>query len=245
MILEVLEYLATPCPGWARQMGYLRESIAIRHRARRCRNAWAEHQARTRAEILKAAETIPPETEIIVLGAGLCLDVPVQALADRPGRLTLVDAIRPLGLRLPADVRFMTGDVEGSARSLYEHRLRGDSPMLDFTKAGLIVSVNLISQLPLLPVQWCQRHGLPTDGLAAEIMGRHVTNLAAHPAPALLIGDAVRRRVDSDDTVLEEIDLARQAGLPSPETTWTWPVVPAAEAGADPRIETEVGVWRL
>ncbi len=245
MILEILEYLATPCPGWARQMGYLRESIAIRHRARRCRDTWADHQARTRVEILKAAGTLPPEAEIIVLGAGLCLDVPVQALADRPGRLTLVDAIRPLGLRLPAGVRYMTGDVEGSARALHEHRLRGASPMLDFSKVGLIVSVNLISQLPLLPVQWCQRHGLPTDGLTAEIMGRHVTDLATHPAPALLIGDAMRRRIDSDDQILEEIDLARQAGLPVPETSWIWPVVPTAEAGSTPSIETVVGVWQL
>jgi hypothetical protein len=48
MLAEWWSYLTTPCSPEARRMGYLRESIAIRARHRRCRHAWAPHLAKTR-----------------------------------------------------------------------------------------------------------------------------------------------------------------------------------------------------
>ena len=47
MFAEALEYLITPAEPWARKLGYLKESIAIRARPRRCRSDWAEHLTRS------------------------------------------------------------------------------------------------------------------------------------------------------------------------------------------------------
>lgn len=56
MIVEFLEYTITPCSAIARSMGFLKSSIEVRARYRRCRSAWQAHLDRTRESILEAAK---------------------------------------------------------------------------------------------------------------------------------------------------------------------------------------------
>jgi hypothetical protein len=240
MILEALEYLTTPCPKWARDMGYLRESIAIRHRARRCRPDWAQHQANTKSAILSVAQEMGHVPEIILLGAGLCLDIPINALSSLTERLTLVDAVRLRGLRLPKNARYLCMDVEGSATALHAGERPSANPLNGFQGPGLIVSVNLLSQLPLIPCRWATE-----PALQQEILHRHVQSLRDHKGPSLLIADAMRWTLDQAGTVISQDNIAQAAGLPAPSQTWRWPLIPAHEAGAGPRIETDIGVWAL
>jgi hypothetical protein len=147
MILEALEYLATPCPPWARSMGYLGEAIAIRHRARRCKKAWEAHQKNTRQAILSHG---PDQAgHMIILGAGLCLDVPVRDLCARTGKLTLMDAVRLRGVSLPAGCDYVCRDVHGASERFYrEGTFAGRaSPFSDFPQEAAVISVNLLSQL--------------------------------------------------------------------------------------------------
>jgi hypothetical protein len=97
MVFELLEYAVTPCPRYARRMGYLYESIAIRSRAGRCRAAWAPHQERTRQVILRAMEHCPRRRKAVVLGSGPLLDVPIAELSASFGEVILVDVVHPLG----------------------------------------------------------------------------------------------------------------------------------------------------
>ncbi|MDF1750965.1 MAG: hypothetical protein P1V34_19050 [Alphaproteobacteria bacterium] len=221
-------------------MGYLTEAIAIRHRARRCRADWQPHQANTKAAILSAAHAYGPLPEITILGAGLCLDVPVDELSHLTDRLTLIDAVRLRGIRLPKNVRYLCMDVEGSAVALHSGKLASETPLADFDGPGLIVSVNLLSQLPLIPNRWSD-----DTALNQRIVHRHVQSLRDHKGPTLLIADAVRWTLDMKGAVLLQEDIAQSAGLPSPEQTWRWPIIPAHEAGKGPRIESDVGVWWL
>ncbi|WP_331296086.1 hypothetical protein [Methylobacterium hispanicum] len=48
MLLDLALWLATPAPWRHRQLGYVRESVLLSGRARRCRRAWAPHAARSR-----------------------------------------------------------------------------------------------------------------------------------------------------------------------------------------------------
>jgi hypothetical protein len=243
MILEALEYLTTPCPKWVRDMGYLREAIAIRHRARRCHADWAQHQTNTKDAILSAARAYGHLPDITILGAGLCLDIPVQDLSPLTDRLTLVDAVRLRGVHLPRNARYLCQDIEGSAAALYAGKTPPDRPLADFQGPGLLISVNLLSQLPLIPTRWSDD---PLDPLLGHIiLQRHVQSLRDHTGPALLIADAMRWTLDSKGAVLSQENIARQAGLPPPDQSWRWPIIPAHEAGKGPQIHSDVGVWHL
>lgn len=251
MILEALEYLTTPCPPWARRFGYLSESIAIRHRARRCRAAWEPHLAATRDAILR--HTPSGVGEIVVLGAGLCHDIPLAMLADRCRRLTLVDAVRPrFGPRLPPNARYLAMDVHGAAVALHDGRdpwPRGPSPLKTFADADIVLSVNLLSQLPLLPLRVMRRRGLletPRDAVEAErrILRDHVADLREMRGRVVLIADA--RRTRRDTLGHSETDRpADDAALGPPLESWVWPVAPPGEAADGSRLETTVGVWVL
>lgn len=244
MILEALEWLTTPCPRWARSLGYLSEAIAIRHRARRCEDAWAPHRANSKAAILKHC----PKScrEVVVLGAGLCLDVPVAELAVRAGRLTLVDAVRLRGVRLPPNARYLCRDAHGVAASLHDGRPLDvrTAPLAEFATADVVVSVNLLSQLPLRPIRTIRARGQETPGFehgfATRVMRDHVADLQQHPGRAILIADAERRHPATG----EAVDLRTMAKLSEPLETWTWPVAPPGEDPAGP-LETTVGVWVL
>ena len=87
MIIEWIRSLLTPCPKWARKMGYLAESIAIQARAKRCSAAWAPHQEQSRQMILQAANQCEQKRTVVIAGSGACLDVPLLELTAtvRPG----------------------------------------------------------------------------------------------------------------------------------------------------------------
>lgn len=242
MLLEALEYIATPAPKWARKMGYLHEAIALRHRARRCRTVWAEHQANTKAAILKH---LPDEASTItILGAGLCLDIPLLDLSARCEKLVLVDAVRLRGLRLPSNVRYDVEDVDGTAHRL----ITGSDQQPNWVShEGPVVSVNLLSQLPLLPRRWIAGQGQASDLTALEttILRRHVDRLSQHRETALLIGDAKHILRNAEGGILQETDFSQRAGLPSPLSTWSWHIVPPGEASDGHTVESQVGVWSL
>ncbi len=254
MIVEAIEYLTTPCPRWARKLGYLSELIAIRHRARRCRADWAGHLERTKAAILAEAEARVPMGDIVILGAGLCLDVPVMELADLCQRLILVDAVRPRGLLLPDNVGFQTMDVHGVSQALATNGepniwARDVSPIQRFKGASLIVSVNLVTQLPILPLRALRRRGLThamfDHGISGKIMRDHVSDLRKTGAPVLLIGEARRRRYDRHGAMTMDENIAAQLLLSNPTVVWTWPIVPPGEAQDGSRLIADIGVWQL
>ncbi|MBO6836613.1 MAG: hypothetical protein JJ878_05740 [Alphaproteobacteria bacterium] len=250
MILEALEYLTTPCPPWARRLGYLSEAIAIRHRARRCAGAWADHQRHTKAAIL---DHVPKDCgTAVILGAGQCLDVPLPDLAARCEQVILVDAVRLRGLRLPENADYRPMDVHGVAEKLYLGTSlwdRTDNPLREFDEADYVVSVNLLSQLPILPLRAMARRGLSTPifehGLSGQIMRDHVRDLKSLAAKSILIADARRITRDRKGAVVDDENLAAQALLPTPNVSWHWPIAPEGERHDGSTIEAQVGIWVL
>ena len=70
MLREALDWLVTPSLPFARRSGHLSEFVAIAARRRRHRAAWAPHEARSRAAVLRAAMTVDPDGTAVILGAG-------------------------------------------------------------------------------------------------------------------------------------------------------------------------------
>ncbi len=80
MLAEWFRHLTTPCPRPLRDMGYLKELIAMDARHRRCREAWVSHLEACKNVILDAALDVTrgvPRRKAVVLGSGLLLDIPI------------------------------------------------------------------------------------------------------------------------------------------------------------------------
>lgn len=240
MLREAWSWLTTPCPAEARRLGYLRESIATAARARRCAAAWAEHLRRCRELILAEA---PGGRCLRLLGAGLLHDLPLAELAARYGRLELVDWVFAPAtrrqLRCHPHVLAIEQDVTGIAAALRAARTPDAvEALLASPEPGedpeLVISLNLLSQLPLLPLEHLARAfpGVAEDRLNAwglRLMERHLQRLEQAPA-ALLLADAAQEDRDGAGTLLARRDYGAHFGYGSRAiAAWDWSLAPPGE----------------
>ncbi|RVU36626.1 hypothetical protein EOI86_15710 [Hwanghaeella grinnelliae] len=235
MLTEALLYLATPCPGWARHAGYLRESIAIGARHRRLKADWADHLTNTKNAVLQAAARCGKKRRAVVMGSGHGFDLPLESLAATFGQIDLVDAVHPLSMRLRARghrrLSLIDADVTGR---------NGPRPAFP-ADTDLIVSLNLVSQLGVAP-------GIdPAD--RAALRQRHLAETLALGSVACVIGDVERRetRRGSGEMEITQTPWSGGPNLPDPAEfrEWQWPVAPFGEIAADLDVSTTVraAIW--
>lgn len=249
MIREWVESWVTPCGTSPRALGYLHELIAIGARHRRCRAAWADHLAHSRRAILNAINHAAGHRTAIVLGSGLLLDVPLAELAAAFERVRLVDAVHPLAARWQArrhaNVELVTADITGVMEPLRAwrtgDRLPEPPPFAPLHEPGidLVISLNLLSQLGVLPEEWLRRPGTNAGALAAAAFGTavtraHLADLATCRAAVCLISDIEWMRIDPEGHVVERGSSIFDVPAPPAVESWTWDIAPAPEA--DPRL---------
>ncbi len=232
-------------------MGYLRETIALRARWRRCRSAWQDHLAHSRGLIERAIAGCPRRRVAMLLGAGLLLDVPVEALSRAFERVLLVD-ILPLArvrrqLARFGNVELIAGDATGVVDELHRRVRAGARPLVLPTPGNpglyrvpgldLVVSANLLSQLPVQPIAWLDKIGLDGLGLGADevvafaraLIRAHLDDLSGLDCAVALIADVERRRIDRSGAVVERDDALIGVELPWPTEHWIWRIAPAPE----------------
>jgi hypothetical protein len=244
MLLEWLESLATPCPRDLRDLGYRTELIAIGARHRRCRTAWADHIAHSRRAVLDAMRLTKRRRTAVVLGSGRLLDVPLAELAREFERVVLVDALHPLVSRLRArryaNVELQVADITGTTAAL--HRLKpGDKlpapqplPLLEAPDVDFVVSLNLLSQLGVLPAEWIERRLGAKAASAAEVFAAaltraHLDDLARCAAAVCLITDIELQYVGPDGATVERHSSVYDVAPPPSVAEWVWPIAPAPE----------------
>ncbi len=258
MLREAFTHLTTPCAEPWRAMGYLRELIAIDARHRRCHAAWQPHVARTEALITSAADATTARSKAVVLGAGILADIPLRALASMFETVVLVDVcfLRTTRRRAKtfANVRLETADITGAAAALHAWADAGakmaDRPGLDapnmpsVTGADLVISANVLSQLPLTPLHYLRRRAPHlTEGertaLARDLVRAHLAMLAQCTGVVCLITE-VAREFRTDDNVRETEDPLWGVTVDPGTETWTWDVAPRGEASNDFSIHNRV-----
>jgi hypothetical protein len=242
MLLEWLESLATPCPRDVRDLGYRRELIAIGARRQRCRAAWADHIARSRQAILDAVGLTERRRIAVVFGSGRLLDVPVAELARAFQRVILVDALHPLTARLQArrhaNVELVSADVTGTIAAL--HRLKRGEPLppprrparLADPAVDFVVSLNLLSQLGVIPAEWLERQlAVPApqaEAFARSLTQAHLDDLAACPAAVCLIADVEAQFIEPGGKIEKQSSIYGIAPPPA-VAEWIWQIAPAPE----------------
>ncbi len=235
MLAEWITFLTTPCPRPLRRLGYLGEVIGTQSRHRRCRTAWAPHLENSRRAMLAAAEAVPARRKVTVLGSGLLLDVPLAELAATFGEVALVDVLHLKPARRAArrfsNVRLIEADVTGIIAQLPDPEAVPPPADLPEGDADLVVSANLLTQLPFLPSRWLSRRADPEEAITAfarALMGEHLAALARLPGRVCLITEVEHRLCDGGKTV-STFDPLFGLDVGQPAAEWLWDIAPRPE----------------
>ena len=242
MLRELLTLFWDRGPRATRRFGHDREAVAIAARHRRCRAAWQPHLAAVKSFTLDAADTAPGRDTAVVLGSGLCLDVPLDELCARFRQVVLVDAHHPRTVRALAKkrpgLRLVTVDVTGMAGVAVRAARQGsglpDPVPVPAPLPGLhpdfTISLNLASQLPIPYYKILDGR---VDAAALQrfcrgLIEAHFAWLAGLPGRVSLVCDRSWERVSGDE-VIESRDALEGVTPPRPDRTWTWDIAPRPE----------------
>ncbi|MDA1089428.1 MAG: hypothetical protein O3A85_03830 [Proteobacteria bacterium] len=251
MLAEWFKHLTTPCPEPFKAMGYLKELISLEARHRRCRDAWSPHLKECRQLIEKAAGGIAHQ-KVTVLGSGLLYDIPLEFLAGTFDDVVLVDIVHlpavQRRVRAFANVQLATNDLTGVAEATWAHVRQGRTgplpapPQDHVTDTGpcgdsdLVISANLLTQLPLIPMGLLQQKGPvyfddAAKAFARDIIDSHLQFLAALPGRVCLLTETERVifGAPNGDEMIEEIDPLFGATIPASGRKWIWNIAPRPE----------------
>jgi hypothetical protein len=241
VILELLEYIVTPCSWTARRLGYLNGQLGIKVRHRACRWAWKSHLDHTKRVIRKAILECPQRRKAVVLGSGLLLDVPLTDLSASFREVILVDVVHPVSIRLLApwyrNVRLVQADISATAAELAKAARTPSLPLpharpqmfCDDAEVDYVVSVNLLSQLPYVPSYYLEKSSRPESEInhyGQDLIESHLDYLKRLPGVVTLITDVEKLKVDCDGKVIDQYDILYGARLPWRSEEWIWNHVP-------------------
>ena len=262
MLYELYTYFTTPCPHYVRHMDYLNEASALKSRYQRNRTAWQPHLEQTRQAILSAAEESRKRTKVVILGSGLLLDVPLKELSSLFREVVLLDIVfLPevyKRVKRYGNVRLVQHDVTNMAQRLYEN-IRSGHP--EFPTAapsvaeidentGLVVSLNILSQLWVMPRAYALKKlrnldEEDVDDWCKQITGSHYAFLQQLTCPVCLIADHEFVKRDQEGRIISQGSTIAGLALPEPKTSWTWNIVPLGGKDRFLSKELKVGVWQL
>ena len=209
MILELLEWAATPCSWFARTNGLLAAQIAIRHRAKRCREAWNGHLEACRKFVADAVGSRTADENLVILGSGHLNDFDLPFLQQRFRNIALVDAVHPIEIQVRA--RFSSDKIRLLSSDLSQPSAEIEDLV---SRASWTISSCLLSQVPLF-----SRLPSPT------LFDQHLALLRKSPR-AVLITDVAKRPGSGPWQSLIE-----NHPLPHPAAEWIWTIAPAGESG--------------
>lgn len=249
MLTEILTWLTTPASAEARRLGYLRAAIGLQSRAGRCRAAWCSHLTRCHDAVRASVARCSRRRTAIVLGSGLGLEFPLDELAREFERVVLADIVHLPAMRRQAtrqpNVELLSIDLTALARPLLIAVPRDTTAVMRLiapprlppeliADADWVISCNLLSQLPMLPVAWLESRGhfaaADLERIGRRIMVCHLEWLGGFPGVRCLIADAEQTVRDAGGRLLESTDVAAALDLNRHATaSWSWELAPAGE----------------
>lgn len=238
MIEELIAWARLDCLPVAQRLGLRREAAALAVRHRRLRAQWADHIAQTRAALLASARlaAAAPDSprRAWIMGAGLLQDVPLPELLRLFDRVDLVDvcfgpAARAAERMNPDQVRCVRQDVSGVLDDLSrDPQLAAPAMPAD----AWCASVNLLSQLPLLPCAARLDDGCSeaeVERYGRSIQRAHIDALSRVPHACLIIEYAQTLQQAPAEVLLTGLPerLVAEGWTAGPR--WHWPLNPEGE----------------
>jgi hypothetical protein len=249
MLSGILDYFSSGTPRSVKAMGYWREANGIQARYQRVKNHWAHHVERTQAVIMEGASKCERRKKAVILGGGMIHDVPFGNLCEMFEEVVLVDIVHPPAskhltkhlknlIRFEADITntvervFQIADQESLPLPVARPEWFIDDPDVDF-----VASVNLLSQLPCMPMTYLEDRRAHKDDVIREyargLIQSHVDYLDRFPCQVALVTDYERIKLTTMHKIVETRDLFFGIKLPVWGNEWEWRLAPCPEA--DPR----------
>lgn len=173
-------------------------------------------------------------------------DVPLAELSKVFREVHLVDIVHPFFSRRRTrrfkNVFRITADITGTVRAVYEASDEPDMALprlqptlfLEDPEIDLTVSVNLLSQLPCMPMSYLMKqraHSLiAINNYARHLVQAHVDYLRHMHGMVVLITDVERLKIDLMGRIIERKDLLFEVKLPPSRREWEWRLAPCPEA---------------
>lgn len=250
MLAEMLLYRLTRTEDWIDRIGYRAGAVRLWSRYGRLKKIWAPHLDRTRRFVCDAARASQGRKTALVFGSGLLADLPLAELCDQFARVELVDIVHLPNARWRtrrfANVRHRVCDLTGVGAGL----VAGDLPVPHCTDglgvAGIdfVVSLNLVSQLPLAAVDWLEtKRGWAAErceAYGAQIVAAHLAHLRAFDCPVCLVGDAARSALAKAGGPTERQDALFGVALPPADAAWDWELAPLGEISKEYAVRNHV-----
>lgn len=277
MLQESLIYFSNSfrSPRHVKKFGLLEELIAIDARYKRNKSAWQEHLVKTKFSILSEAAKLNQREKILILGAGSLNDLPLAELSAMFQEVHLVDIFflnsTLKKIKAYSNVKIHEVDITNTLKGLYSsydeclraanHKLLiaclTENTVPDFLqneKVDMVVSLNLLSQLPLAVKSFFEKRKLTFPELYIfykSLITDHLSYLqkfSEHDAKVLLITDVEKQISHSDgemhvENSLQGINLSKVLGKPL--DTWIWHLAPHGELEHGFEMSLQVALWTL
>jgi hypothetical protein len=259
MFFDLLTLVTARCSPDLRRLGYLEETIAMRNRHASRRAAWQAHLERSKQSVLAAAAACRSRNKLVILGSGLLLDVPLAELSSLFREVVLMDVICLPGtaneISRHPNARFVEYDVTGISAQLVRSRPSpADLPELpvpsspEFREADLIVSLNLLSQVWVIPRAFILKQRIrpgqeQLDDWCGRLVEVHYRFLRSLPCAVCLIADHEFVKRDSTGGIISRGPTIYDVVLPQPDTSWTWNIAPLGTESGFFSKELVVGAW--
>ena len=259
MISELLTWLTTDCAPQARKLGYLYEAIAMRERTKRCEVAWAAHCEQAKSFTQACIARQEKGGVAVVLGSGLGVDLPKEALLSHFDEIWLVDMVHLSSTKKEwgkhPNVKFIEHDITESLADLLKGKLNFDQPKRwqsgNFS-IRFVLSANILGQLPVQPLAWLesQQHTFTDEQLniwSQRLLQSHLNYLKAFRAlgaSVCLIAD-LEWQYSENNKLLQSIDAWRGLDCSQPDARWEWRIAPRGELHGNRTQTNLVGGWFL
>lgn len=253
MIKEVFQFITTrPSIPYAKKRGYLFEAIAMEARHKRCFAQWQSHYQKCQQAILKAAEHCLQKRTIVIMGAGSLNDIPLDSLSQQFQTVVLVDVVFLKQARQAAatypNVFLEEADVSSRLSTLFkgELSLESEASWSLPNETDCLVSLNLATQLPLIPVRWLMQHyklnEAAADELGKAMIQSHLNLLENFQGTRCLIADRQVFEYNASGELIDQFDPAWEVVLPDVTDSWEWHVIPLGESKQNTAQVNQVGV---
>lgn len=202
---------------------------------------WDPHLGNSKRFILKEVKKSPYKKKLNIIGAGILLDIPLQELSQMFEQVTLIDI-----LFLPrikkyvkqfSNVKLLELDITGHVDDVFQNKDKVLSFPPALPPADVTVSANLLSQLPLLLMDYLETED---QEWGKRIIEQHLELIQTCSPMGILICETNQIYYDKLGQIIEDNDMMLGATLPEPQDKWTWQIAPRGEASGAYSIEGTV-----
>lgn len=224
------------------ELGYISDQKGILKRYNREKENWDEHLEYCKKYIVSFCNKTKTEN-IVVLGSGWLLDVPIQYLSEKFLKVYLIDINHPAKIKKLQknypNIEFIIDDITGGIANLARlsvenyKRTKTKTQLSDYekTKYNLnisnysIISLNILNQLDILIIDYLSKFKIYNEEellqLRKIIQNNHISFLNKNPS--CIISDIEEYVINKRD-IVERTNKLIHCSLPEGQNTneWIW-----------------------